>query len=80
MLRRVLYTSCAPVDTENLFAQLQGFLRQLHPNSRILLMANPSFCVSYSPQNPPVLLPLKMVCLAWDSPFPASAVAKGITR
>nr|DAZ16792.1 MAG TPA: hypothetical protein [Caudoviricetes sp.] len=43
-------------------------------------MANPSFCVSYSPQNPPVLLPLKTVCLAWDSPFPASAVAKGITH
>ena len=32
-------------------------------------MANPSFCVSYSPQNPPVLLPLKTVCLAWDNPL-----------
>lgn len=75
------YIPLAPlVDTEKLFAQLQGFLRHLHPNSRILLMANPLFCVSYSPQNPPVLLPLKTVCLAWDSPFPASAVAKGITH
>ena len=40
-----LYTSCAPVGTENLSAQLQDFLCQLHPNSRILLMLNPSFCV-----------------------------------
>ena len=79
-LRRVLYTSCAPVGTGNLSAQLQDFLCQLHPNSRILLMLNPSFCVPFSPQNPPVLLPPKSVCLAWDSPFPASAVAKGITH
>lgn len=43
-------------------------------------MLNPSFCVPFSPQNPPVLLPPKSVCLAWDSPFPASAVAKGITH
>ena len=55
-------------------------LRQLHPNSRILLMANFLSFVTYSPQNPPVLLPLETVCLAWDSPFPASAVAKGITH
>ncbi len=73
-----LYTSCAPVDTENLSAQLQDFLCQLHPNSRILLMLNPSFCVPFSPQNPSVLLPLEIDCLAWNSPFPASAVAKGI--
>ena len=53
---------------------------QLHTNRRILLMLNPSFCVPFSPQNPPVLLPPKSVCLAWDSPFPASAVAKGITH
>ena len=70
-----------PVGTENLFAQLQDILRQLHPNSRILLMANSLSFVTYSPQNPPVLLPLKTVCLAWDTPpFPASAVAKGITH
>ena len=69
-----------PVGTENLSAQPQDFLCQLHPNSRILLLLNPSFCVAYSPQNPPVLLPPKSVCLAWDSPFPASAVAKGITH
>ena len=75
-----LYTSCAPVVTENLSAQLQAFLCQLHTNRRILLMLNPSFCVPFSPQNPPVLLPPKSVCLAWDSPFPASAVAKGITH
>ncbi len=61
-------------------AQLQDFLCQLHTNRRILLMLNPSFCVPFSPQNPPVLLPPKSVCLAWDSPFPASAVAKGITH
>ena len=54
-----------PVGTENLFAQLQDILRQLHPNSRILLMANPSFCVAFSPQNPSVLLPLETVCPAW---------------
>jgi hypothetical protein len=36
--------------------------------------------VAYSPQNPAVLLPLEIDCLAWDSPFPASAVAKGITH
>ena len=52
----------------------------LHPNSRILLMANPGFCVPSSPQNPPVLLPQETVCPAWDSPFPASSVAKGITH
>ena len=69
-----------PVVTENLSAQLQDFLCQLHPNSRILLMLNPSFCVPFSPQNPPVLLPPKSVCLAWDSPFPAAAVVKGITH
>ena len=27
-----------------------------------------------------LILPPKSVCLAWDSPFPASAVAKGITH
>lgn len=43
-------------------------------------MANSLSFVTYSPQNPPVLLPLETVCLAWDSPFPASAVAKGITH
>ena len=58
-----------PVGTENLFAQLQDILRQLHPNSRILLMANSLSFVTYSPQNPPVLLPLKTVCLAWDNPL-----------
>ena len=36
--------------------------------------------VAYSPQNPPVPLPPESVCRAWDSPFPASAVAKGITH
>ena len=71
-----LYTSCAPVVTENLSAQLQDFLCQLHTNSRILLMANLSFCVPFSPQNPPVLLPQKSVCPMWNSPFPVSAVAK----
>lgn len=64
-----LYTSCAPVDTANLSASLQDFLCQLHTNSRILLMLNPSFCVPYSPQNPPVLLTLKSVCLAWGQPL-----------
>lgn len=58
-----------PVGTENLFAQLQDILRQLHPNSRILLIANSLSFVTYSPQNPPVLLPLKTVCLAWDTPL-----------
>ena len=53
---------------------------QLHPNSRILLIANSLSFVAYNPQNPPVLLSPKSVCLAWDSPFPASAVAKGITH
>ena len=67
-------------STENLSAQLQDFLCQLHPNSRILLMLNPSIFVPFCPQNPPVLLPLEIDCLAWDSPFPASAVAKGITH
>ena len=75
-----LYTSCAPVGTENLSAQLQDFLCQLHTNSQILLIANSLSFVAYSPQNPPVLLTPKSVCLAWDSPFPASAVAKGITH
>lgn len=75
-----LYTSCAPVGTANLSASLQDFLCQLHTNSRILLMANSLSFVAYRPQNPPVLLPPKSVCLAWDSPFPASAVAKGITH
>lgn len=79
-LRRVLYTFCSPVGTANLSAQLQDFPCQLLPNSRILLMLNPWLCVPFSPQNPPVLLPPKSVCLAWDSPFPASAVAKGITH
>ncbi len=32
-------------------------------------MLNPSFCVPYSPQNPPVLLTLKSVCLAWGQPL-----------
>ena len=75
-----LYTSCAPVVTENLSAQLQDFQCQLHPNSRILLIANSLSFVAYSPQNPPVLLTPKSVRPAWDSPFPASAVAKGITH
>lgn len=32
-------------------------------------MTNPSFCVAFNPQNPPVLLPLETACLAWDSPL-----------
>ena len=50
-----IYTSCALVGTENLSASLQDFLYQLYSNSRILLTPNPSFCVPFSPQNPPVL-------------------------
>ena len=80
-----LYTSCAPVGTANLSASLQDFLCQLHTNSRILLIANSLSFVAYSPQNPPVLLPPKSVCPAWDSPFPAVITplrggAKGITH
>ena len=56
------------------------FLCQLHPNRRILLMANSLSFAAYSLQNPPVLLTPESVCLAWDSPFPASAAAKGITH
>lgn len=59
-----LYTSCSPVGTENLSASLQDFLCQLHPNRRILLMANSLSFVAFSPQNSPVLLPPKSVCLA----------------
>ena len=33
-------------------------LCQLHTNSRILLIANSLSFVAYSPQNPPVLLPM----------------------
>ena len=64
-----LYTSCAPVGTANLSASLQDFLCQLHTNSRILLIANSLSFAAYSPQNPPVLLPPKSVCPAWDRPL-----------
>ena len=87
-----LYTSCAPRLHRKSFRTASRFPIPTTPEQPefctvklCLTDANSLSFVAYNPQNPPVLLPPKSVCLAWDSPFPAVITplrggAKGITH
>lgn len=72
-LRRALYTFCAPSDAAQLPSPTCALLHHLHPKNKY---PQASRACKYSP-----------FCCHWkrsvrygDSPFPASAVAKGITH
>ena len=71
--RRALYTFCSPGDAARLRSSTRALLHRLHPKNEYPQASRackyPSFCCRR-----------KRSVRYGDSPFPASAVAKGITH
>ena len=72
-LRRVLYTSCSPGDAAQLRSSTCALQHHLHPKNEY---QQDSRARKYSP----FCCHRKRSVRCGDSPFPASAVAKGITH